>query len=216
MSLFSCIPIFVFIVSFVSVYIVHATDVVPYKCSQFLVVITTWHRFLLLCPPSDLRRWPQHLLPLFCSLQKEHSTNGRHSDLFVTMPLSLRRAKQQRHRRRLRSASVTQHHLLMSPPTQRRRRRRPRRGRRNPPIPPTTKETRVMMRLYLRMKHLKTWMRTRGHSVCLLPLLSLVVLILVTEKAMASWTSPVYTHYHSPPSIKIEDGMVKYVFTCKR
>ncbi|KAK0473532.1 hypothetical protein EDD18DRAFT_1092071, partial [Armillaria luteobubalina] len=27
--------------------------------------------------------------------------------------------------------------------------------------------------------------------------------------------SLVYNHYHSPPEIKIEDGTVKYVFTCK-
>ncbi len=73
-----------------------------------------------------------------------------------------------------------------------------------------------MMRPYVRTKHLMTWMRMNGPSVCLLPLLYVAILISVTEKAIASWTSPVYVHDHSPLSIKIEDGAVKYVFTCKR
>ncbi|KAK0430765.1 hypothetical protein EV421DRAFT_1912525 [Armillaria borealis] len=33
---------------------------------------------------------------------------------------------------------------------------------------------------------------------------------------MASWTSAIYDHYHLPPSIKVEDSIVKYVFSCKR
>ncbi|PBL01892.1 hypothetical protein ARMGADRAFT_1023273 [Armillaria gallica] len=35
------------------------------------------------------------------------------------------------------------------------------------------------------------------------------------KKTMVSWTSPGYKHYHSLPAIKIEDGLVKYIFTCK-
>lgn len=42
-----------------------------------------------------------------------------------------------------------------------------------------------------------------------------ISLIFHLEKAMASWTSPVYDHYHSPPSINVKDGIVKYIFTCK-
>ncbi|SJL18670.1 uncharacterized protein ARMOST_22267 [Armillaria ostoyae] len=38
----------------------------------------------------------------------------------------------------------------------------------------------------------------------------------ILKKNVASWTSDVYDHYHSPPAIKVEEnGTVKYVFTCK-
>ncbi|PBK60094.1 hypothetical protein ARMSODRAFT_1026876 [Armillaria solidipes] len=36
------------------------------------------------------------------------------------------------------------------------------------------------------------------------------------KKAIVGWTSAVYDYYHLPPSIKVEDGTVKYVFTCKQ
>ncbi|PBK74570.1 hypothetical protein ARMSODRAFT_970659 [Armillaria solidipes] len=39
----------------------------------------------------------------------------------------------------------------------------------------------------------------------------------ILKKNVASWTSDIYDHYHSPPTIKVEeDGTIKYIFTCKQ
>ncbi len=47
-------------------------------------------------------------------------------------------------------------------------------------------------------------------------LVFITIISCTVEKAIAGWTSAVYDHFHSLPAIKIKDGIIKYVFTCKR
>ncbi len=134
---------------------------------------------------------------------------------------SLRMAKPRKSHLQSASVNMTQCHLLMSLQIdlqlQRRQRRNRRNRQRSEPLQQTMqmKVMRAKMRLPLGMKHLQIWTRTRRLSVHPLPLFDFIFLIYMTEKAIAGWTLAVYDHYHLPPSIKVDDGIVKYVFTCK-